>query len=73
MYFTCTAVFISRWPLLDTALPQSSMPAEKAGIYAADVATYSRTLNMLYANITAPGLRLCSSQDDLPYLKEVRR
>jgi hypothetical protein len=46
-------------------------PAGQVGILASDVATYSRTLNMIYANIVTPGLRLCSGPSDLPYLKEV--
>ncbi|KAJ9510605.1 hypothetical protein QJQ45_027473 [Haematococcus lacustris] len=49
-----------------------------AGILATEVATFSRTLNMHYSNMTVPdgpggpGLRLASSPEDLPYLKQVR-
>jgi hypothetical protein len=35
------------------------------------LATYSRTLNIHYANMTVPGLRLASDPQDLPYLKQV--
>ncbi|GFH13878.1 uncharacterized protein HaLaN_09840, partial [Haematococcus lacustris] len=47
-----------------------------AGILATEVATFSRTLNMHYSNMTVPdgpggpGLRLASSPEDLPYLKQ---
>ncbi|KAJ9509612.1 hypothetical protein QJQ45_011248 [Haematococcus lacustris] len=48
-----------------------------AGILATEVAMFSRTLNMHYSNMTVPdgpggpGLRLASSPEDLPYLKQV--
>ncbi|KAL6762972.1 hypothetical protein V8C86DRAFT_516445 [Haematococcus lacustris] len=48
-----------------------------AGILATEVATFSRTLNMHYSNMTVPdgpggpGLRLASSPEDLPYLKQL--
>jgi hypothetical protein len=46
-------------------------PAGEAGIKATEVATYARSLNIQYANMTRHNLRLIRGPEDLPYLKEV--
>jgi hypothetical protein len=43
----------------------------EAGIKATEVATYARSLNIQYANMTRPNLRLIRGPQDLPYLKQV--
>lgn len=46
-------------------------PTGQAGVKATEIATTTRAINMIYANMTVPNLRTVSSPDDLPYLKQV--
>jgi hypothetical protein len=49
---------------------QSTTTGE-AGRFASDLAVTCRAMSVIYANLTAPNLRLMSGPSDLPYLKQL--